>query len=104
MSEVVLVLTTVPDEALAARIARALVEERLAACVNVLPPMRSIYRWRDEVEEAEERQLLVKTTRARAAEVQARIGSLHTYELPECLVLSVDGGSPTYLRWIGDSL
>jgi periplasmic divalent cation tolerance protein len=93
-------MTTAPDEALAATIARALVEERLAACVNVLPPMRSIYRWRDGVEEAEERQLLVKTTRARAPEVQARIGSLHTYDLPECLVVPVDGGSPAYLEWL----
>ncbi len=98
--DIVLVLTTVPNTEAGETIGRALVEERLAACVNVLAPMVSIYRWRGAVERDEERQVVIKTTRARAAEVQARVAALHSYELPECLILSVAGGSDTYLEWV----
>jgi periplasmic divalent cation tolerance protein len=98
--DIVLVLTTVPSSEAGETIGRALVEERLAACVNVLAPMVSIYRWRGAVERDEERQVVIKTTRQHAAEVQTRVAALHSYELPEFLVLPVEGGSDTYLDWV----
>jgi periplasmic divalent cation tolerance protein len=94
-----LCLTTCPDFDTAQRIADALVEERLAACVNFLPGMHSTYRWKGKVEHAGEVLLLIKTTRVRLPAVQERIVALHPYELPE--VLSVEaGGLPAYLQWI----
>ena len=100
MSEIVILLTTVQDEERAEAIARALVTERLAACVNVLPPMISFYRWKGTVERDVERQLVVKTTVDRVAAVQVRIRELHPYELPELLVLPVAGGGADYLDWV----
>ena len=97
--DLVLVLTTVPIGDLGDRIARALVEERLAACVNILPPMVSVYRWRAAVEREEERQLLVKTTESRVDAVRRRISELHPYEVPEFLVLRVADAGPDYLEW-----
>jgi periplasmic divalent cation tolerance protein len=96
----VIVLTTVQDEQRSEAIARALVTERLAACVNVLPPMTSFYRWKGTVEREAERQLVVKTTADRVAAVQARIRELHPYELPELLVLPVADGGAAYLEWV----
>lgn len=104
MSDVVLVLTTVPSLALGETIARALVEERLAACVNVLPAMTSIYRWKDAIEREAEHQLVVKTLRSQTTAVEQRIRELHTYELPECLVVEAVGGSAAYLEWIRGQL
>jgi periplasmic divalent cation tolerance protein len=104
MSDVVLILTTVPDDELGESIGRTLVEERLAACVNVLPPMTSIYRWRGGVERDTERQMIVKTTRERVAPVRARLTELHSYELPEFLVLTVSDGSAAYLEWVALSV
>ena len=98
--DVVLVLTTVPAGELGEGVARALVEERLAACINVLAPMTSIYRWRGAVERDTEQQLVIKTTPDRVAALQARLGQLHPYELPECLVLAVTGGTAAYLDWV----
>ena len=92
-----------PSEA-GAQIASALVEERLAACVNLLPPMTSVYRWQDAVQRDTEQQLIIKTTRASLAAVQARLDALHPYDLPECLVLAVDGGSPAYLAWVAGAV
>jgi periplasmic divalent cation tolerance protein len=100
MTDVVLILTTVPDDRTGETLAHTLVEERLAACVNLLPPMTSIYRWRNAVERDAERQVIVKTTRDRIAAVRERIGQLHSYELPELIVLNVEDGSPRYLDWI----
>jgi periplasmic divalent cation tolerance protein len=100
MTDVVLVLTTVSSEDEGEKIARALVGEGLAACVNVLGPMTSIYRWKEQVERETERQVVIKTTRARLPGVQVRIGELHSYELPELLVLPVVDGSPGYLDWV----
>ena len=100
MTDVVLALTTVPDDASAEAIARTLVEERLAACVNLLPPMISIYSWQGAVERQAERQLVMKTTRARMAALEARLKQLHSYELPELIVLPVDGGGSDYLAWV----
>src|SRR6185436_17801978 len=97
MTGVVLVLTTVPSDNRGDEIARALVEERLAACVNVYPPMMSFYRWHGKIERDEERQLVIKTTRDRVPALELRMMELHSYELPEFLVLGVTEGSEAYL-------
>ena len=102
MTDVVLVLTTVPVGDRGDAIARALVDERLAACVNVHAPMTSFYRWRGAVERDVERQVVIKTTRDKVAAVQMRLSGLHTYELPEFVVLSVTDGSAAYLDWVKD--
>src|SRR6476659_2406003 len=98
--DIVLILTTFPDDDRAKALARTLVEERLAACVNLHGPMASFYRWKGAVERDVERQVVIKTTRGRVTAVQSRVLELHKYELPEFLVLSVDGGSDAYLGWI----
>jgi periplasmic divalent cation tolerance protein len=100
MSPVVLVLTTVPAGSLGEAIASALVGDRLAACVNVYAPMTSFYRWKGKVERDTECQLVIKTTEDRVAAVQQRISELHSYELPEFLVLAAATGSDAYLNWI----
>jgi periplasmic divalent cation tolerance protein len=97
---VVALLVTAPDEETGRRIARALVEERLAACVNVLPGVHSIYRWKGAVEEASEVMLVVKTRAERAGLLAARVRALHPYELPEVVALPVTDGSRAYLRWV----
>ncbi len=94
------VLMTAPNQEVAQRIARALVEERLAACVNLVPGVRSIYRWQGSVEDDAEILLLAKTGAKRCAALAARVQALHPYELPEIVVLPVDGGSQRYLAWI----
>jgi len=104
MSNVVVVLSTVPDDQSAEQIARALVDEKLAACVNVLPPMLSIYRWKGGVERDTERQIVMKTTSERVAALEKRLAELHSYELPEFIVLHAGGGSEAYLEWVGESL
>ena len=104
MTDIVLVLTTVSDDEGADVLAQALVDERLAACVNLHGPMTSIYRWKGSVErDAAERQLVIKTTRARLPALEARLAALHAYELPEFIVLSVDGGSAAYLDWVAEA-
>ena len=100
MTQVVLILITVPDGDLGRQIARTLVEEQLAACVNIHAPMTSIYRWRGRVEEETERQLVIKTIAAKVEAVRVRAGQLHSYELPEFLVLPVADGSKEYLEWV----
>lgn len=95
-----LVLTTCPDEATARRIARTLVEERLAACVNVLPPMHSVYRWKGKVEDATEQLLIIKIAAQRYAAVQDRLRALHPYELPEIIAVPLADGLPDYLAWL----
>lgn len=101
MTDVVLILTTVPEGELGDAIARRLIEERLAACVNVCAPMTSIYRWRGVVEREAEQQLVIKTTQEHVLAVQACIAELHSYELPEFMVLAVADGSTAYLGWVG---
>lgn len=97
-----LVLTTCPMGPTAMSIAHVLVEERLAACVNVLPPMQSVYRWRGGVESAEEQLLIVKIRVADYATVQRRIQELHPYELPEVIAIPISNGLPAYLSWLED--
>jgi periplasmic divalent cation tolerance protein len=103
MVDAVVVLTTVPSGDKGEEMGRVLVNERLAACVNVLPPMTSIYRWRDAVEREAERQVIIKTSRARVPELQARLTALHPYELPEFIVLPIADGGEAYLQWILES-
>jgi periplasmic divalent cation tolerance protein len=99
-TEIRALLTTAPDEAVAARLARTLVEERLAACVNVIPGVRSFYRWQGKLQEDSEVLLVIKSHRNRTKALAARIKDLHPYELPEVLELPVSGGSGPYLDWI----
>jgi periplasmic divalent cation tolerance protein len=99
-----LVLTTASSKEEAHKIARALVERRLAACVNLIPQMDSIYRWQGKVEEAQEWLLLIKTTSAAFERVRDTITELHSYELPECICLAIEGGSSSYLKWLEDSV
>ena len=102
--DAVIVLTTIGADADGDALARTLVEERLAACVNVLPPMRSVYRWKGEVQADAERQLIIKTKAERVEALQARLSQLHPYELPEFLIVPCGGGSEGYLAWIGESV
>lgn len=103
MPDVVVVLTTLPADADAGAFARALVEERLAACVNIHGPMTSVYRWEGKVQEEGERQLTMKTTASRMEALRARIQTLHPYEVPEILVLPVVDGAESYLQWVADN-
>ena len=93
---------TCPDTDTAERLAEALVEERLAACVNILPGLRSVYRWQAEVERADETLLLIKTVRERFDALSARIKALHPHELPEVLAVEAAAGLPAYLSWVAD--
>lgn len=100
MEQALLVITNLADTASAQKLARALVEQRLAACVNMLPAVQSIYRWNSAVEEAAEVTLLIKTTTARYAALEEAIRALHPYELPEVIAVPVSAGLPAYLGWI----
>jgi len=103
MSDLILVLTTMPDDDRATALARTLVDERLAACVNVHGPMTSIYRWKGGVERDAERQVVIKTTRSRLSDLEARLRQLHPYELPEFVVL--DGkASEAYGAWVNEAV
>jgi periplasmic divalent cation tolerance protein len=93
---------TCPDRETADRIATALVEERLAACVNILPGLRSVYRWEGRVEANDEVLLLAKTLPGHYPRLQARLRELHPYELPELLAVETSLGLPEYLRWVAD--
>lgn len=101
-SEIAIVLTTIGADPDAEVLAKTLVDERLAACVNVLPPMASIYRWKGKVEQGREHQLVIKTRRALVDRLQARLRELHPYDLPEFIVLDA-GASAGYLSWVGES-
>ena len=102
-ADYVIALTTLPADADAADFGRTLVDERLAACVNVLPVMESIYRWEGKIEFEAERQLVIKTSRDRVIDLWDRVRELHPYEVPEFVILSIVDGNEAYLRWIGDS-
>ena len=99
-----IVLTTLGSGTDGMAFARVLVDERLAACVNVLPVMRSVYWWKGVVEEDAEQQLLIKTTSNRVAALEARFHELHPYEVPEFIVVNISAGSPEYLAWLGESV
>ena len=98
--QVIIALSSCPDEAVARAIAHALVSERLAACVNRLPAATSTYFWDGRLQDEAEILLIIKTTAARLAELQSRLKALHPYELPELVVLPVGGGNEPYLAWV----
>jgi len=95
-----LVLTNLPDQATAETLAAALVDNRLAACVNILAPCRSVYRWKGATETADEVPLLIKTTEANYGALEAAICALHPYETPEIIAVPVTHGLPDYLAWV----
>ena len=100
MTNARLVLTTIGLKDAAERLAQQLVERRLAACVNIVGPIRSVYRWKDKIEHEQEYLLLIKTTAAQTERLQAALRELHPYELPECVELAIDGGTEQYLAWL----
>ncbi|MBA3464399.1 MAG: divalent-cation tolerance protein CutA [Deltaproteobacteria bacterium] len=102
--DVVIVLSTLPNPEKAAEIARILVEEQLCACVNLVPSVRSIYRWEGKVSDEIETLAIMKTLRSRSGELSARLVSLHPYEVPEVIVLPLADGHAPYLAWIADSV
>jgi periplasmic divalent cation tolerance protein len=104
MTDKRIVLSTAGSEEEARKIARSLVEHQLAACVNIVPLIESIYRWQGKVESSREWLLVIKTTAEKFAEVQDSIRELHSYDLPECVALAIEDGSAAYLEWIGDSV
>jgi periplasmic divalent cation tolerance protein len=105
VTDKIVVLVTCESAKEARRIARALVEQRLAACVNILEvPVRSIYRWKGRVESAKEFLLVIKSSRKRFAALQSEIKKLHSYDVPEIIALSIERGSRDYLAWLNESI
>ncbi len=100
MDDVIAILTNAPDEALARHIGVTLVEQKLAACVNILGACESVYRWQGKVDSVREIPLLIKTTRSRYAALEASLLKLHPYDVPEIIVLPIDAGLPAYLDWV----
>ena len=98
--DALLVITNLPDAETARALAARLVGERLAACVNILPPCHSVYRWEGRTEQAEEVPLLIKTDADRYAALEEAIRAHHPYELPEIVAVRIDGGLPAYLAWV----
>ncbi len=104
MKQACVVLTTAGSQEEARKIARSLVERQIAACVNIVPHVESIYRWQGKVESANEWLLVVKTMAANYSRVCDAIKELHSYDLPECIRLEITGGSQEYLEWIGENV
>jgi len=104
MTDKRLVLTTCGSLEEARSISHALVERQLAACVNIVPQVESVYRWQGEIETATEWLLLIKTTEDACNRLRAALSELHSYELPECIEIAIEDGSAAYLEWIGESV
>jgi periplasmic divalent cation tolerance protein len=102
MTDKCIVLSTAGSEDEARKIAQHLVEHSLAACVNIVPQVESIYRWQGKVESAREWLLLIKTTAEQFEKVRDAIREVHSYDLPECIAVAIEDGSPEYLRWLGN--
>jgi periplasmic divalent cation tolerance protein len=100
MQDVLLVLSTFPDVEMAEKVAAELVAAKLAACANILPSLKSIYRWQDEVQTAGETLVFFKTTTARFPDLQEKLRAAHPYEVPEIICLPIADGLPEYLRWV----
>ncbi len=104
MTDKILVFTTAGSEKNAKNIAETLVQLRLAACVNIVPKLTSVYRWEEKIETAEEWLLIIKTTQKNFIVVRDAIKELHTYELPECVSVTIEDGSEEYLKWFAESI
>ena len=104
MTDKRVVLTTCGSQQEGRRIARALVEKRLAACVNLVPNIESVYQWHGKIETASEWLLIIKTTAGAAGSLRDAIHEIHSYDVPEFVVLAIEDGSDAYLEWIGDSV
>jgi periplasmic divalent cation tolerance protein len=104
MTDKRIILTTAGSEDEAKKIAHALVDRQLAACVNIVPQIESVYRWQGKVESEHEWLLLIKTTAEKFSAVRDAIRQLHSYDLPECIAIAIDDGSAAYLQWIADSV
>jgi periplasmic divalent cation tolerance protein len=101
--QILLVISTFPNAETASRIAQTLVEEKFAACANLMPAVHSIYRWKEKIETAGEIIVFFKTTLDRQAAFQEKLRSLHPYEVPELICIKIETGSPDYLRWVIDN-
>jgi len=104
MTEALIVFTTFANEADAARVARALVEERLVACANLVPGVRSIYRWKQGVQDEREVVVLMKTRKQDWTALLSRLHELHPYETPECVAVRIAAGAPKYMAWLDEAL
>ena len=104
MTDKQIVLTTVGSEDEARKIAEHLVETQLAACVNIIPHVESVYRWQGKLESSREWLLLIKTSSERFPAARDAIRAMHSYELPECIAINIEDGSPDYLKWLAESL
>jgi periplasmic divalent cation tolerance protein len=104
MTDKIVILSTCADEQEAERIARALVDSRLAACVSVLPRVRSFYRWKGAVEDTSEYLLVIKSSRPLFLELRSALEKAHSYEVPEVVALSIVDGAPNYLNWLHENL
>ena len=104
MSGEIIVLVTVPNEEEAFKIAGALVDERLAACVNILPGVQSVYRWDGEVTRDAEMLLIIKSTSERYDEVERRVSEIHSYSTPEVIAIGINRGAESYLRWLREAV
>jgi periplasmic divalent cation tolerance protein len=103
MTDKQIVLSTAGSEAEARKIAQHLIEHQVAACVNIVPGIESVYRWQGKIELSREWLLLIKTTAEKFPSVRAAISELHSYDLPECIAISIQDGNPAYLQWIEES-
>ena len=101
--QILLAISTFPDADTANRVAQTLVEEKFAACANLIPAVHSIYRWKEKIETAGEVMVYFKTIQDRQAAFEEKLRSLHPYEVPEIIFVKIDGGSPDYLRWVIDN-
>jgi len=101
---ILLVLTNMPDDASAKTLAQTLIEQKLAACVNLLSPCQSVYTWQGKVEHTEEVPLMIKTDQAHYDALEAAVIKAHPYELPEIISINVNGGLPRYLQWVSEQL
>ena len=101
--EAIIAISTFPDADTARKISRELIENALVACANIVPAVESLYFWKEKVEESAEVLVIFKLTAARFSEFSKRLRQLHPYDVPEVIWLDIAGGSPDYLRWIGDS-
>jgi len=104
MTDKIIALTTAGSEEEARSISHALVERHLAACVNIIPRIVSVYEWQGELEESDEWLLVIKTTSASFERVRDAITDLHSYDVPECICVTIEDGSPAYLQWIGETV